>query len=81
MVEGSQIFAVTTNGEVLYTSDGGINWLNKSEGITALLWPHIIRFNNKIYVGGSQVLYESDDQGESWTEISIPVSDTKSFSP
>lgn len=80
MVEGSQIFAVTTNGEVLYTSDGGINWLNKSEGITALLWPHIIRFNNKIYVGGSQVLYESDDQGESWTEISIPVSDTKTIS-
>jgi photosystem II stability/assembly factor-like uncharacterized protein len=64
------------NGNYFYypriykTSDGGLNWTVKQYDYSQW-WLRSISFasNNKIFVAGERVLYESTDAGETWDTV------------
>jgi gliding motility-associated-like protein len=80
MVDGTNIYAGNANGGVYFSSDNGTSWLNKSNGIpNILLINNFITFNSKIYAAGHPntsapfpSLYETSNDGDTWTSIDIP---------
>lgn len=70
-VQGDDIYGGQANGGILYSPDNGATWLDKSEGIADIQFQDIIGFNSKIYVGGSS-LFETSDNGDTWTVVDIP---------
>ncbi len=68
--------AVGDSGEILQTSDGGINWHNVAGSVTAsdLVALDMMDENTAVAVGAGGTIVRSDDGGSSWSLVSSPVS-------
>lgn len=69
--EGGKIYAGNANGGVYYSDDQGKSWVNKSSGLNNSSISVFESYNEKIYAGGNS-LFESSNNGDTWTKIDIP---------
>ena len=70
-VSGTQIFAGDANGGITYSLNDGNNWTSATGVVSSLRFEAFTFFNSKVYAAGN-TLYESSDNGSSWSEIVIP---------
>lgn len=69
--EGGKIYAGYANGGIYYSEDQGKSWVNKSSGLNNSSIAIFESYNGKIYAGGSS-LFETSNNGDTWTKIDIP---------
>lgn len=77
-VNGTNIYAGDSEGGVYFSSNNGESWVYKSNGISDFRVVSFLMFNSKVYAGGatfslspSRVLYETADNGDTWTNINV----------
>lgn len=69
-------FAVGEDGIIIKTTDGGINWLQKTSPTINNLWKINAFDNNNIFICGyNGTLLHSTDIGETWEIVNINVTD------
>ena len=68
-VQGTNIFAGTSNYGVLRSSDYGAHWATVNNGLTNFSILSFVVTNNNIFVGTDNGLFLSTDSGNNWTAV------------
>jgi len=72
-VEGNNIYGgLDRSGELLYSSDKGVTWQIKKSNTTGNQFVNLHVHNSKLYAKRSNKLYETQDHGNTWSEITVP---------
>lgn len=72
------IYTCTSQG-VFRSSDMGVSWIPKSEGITQFLSHGIIATNGRLFLASLSGVFKSIDQGETWISAGMIGIDTRSI--
>jgi photosystem II stability/assembly factor-like uncharacterized protein len=72
------IYTCTSQG-VFRSSDMGVSWIPKSEGLTQSLSHGIIATNGRLFLASLSGVFKSIDQGETWISAGMIGIDTRSI--
>jgi photosystem II stability/assembly factor-like uncharacterized protein len=83
-VNGTNLFAGTTNRGVFVSTDNGTNWTQLNVGLQMGLYFYVnalVVSGSNLFVGTFSDVFRSTDNGASWTDVSagIPIAVIKSF--
>jgi photosystem II stability/assembly factor-like uncharacterized protein len=68
-ISGEDIYVGTLFGGVYYSSDSGLNWLERSKGIANALVSTVVASDNNIWAGTKGIgVYLSTNNGNNWTK-------------
>ncbi len=67
------IYAGVIGGTIYRSTDNGISWELKNNGIDAGIGKKIEIYKNQIYLGTDNGLYKSSDCGENWVRIALSI--------
>jgi len=80
VIDNMNAFVCGNNGEVYWTTNGGINWSLRNSGISNTAKLNSISFNSSlagVVVGDGGVIYTTVNGGSSWT--SVPSTTTRNL--
>ena len=73
LVDGDNIYIANRNTSgISVSNNSGGTWTELAGGIGNAFISALTKYNNKIYAGGNDKLFESSDNGQTWLEINIP---------
>ena len=70
-VDGNNIYGGLAYGGIIYSPDRGVTWQIKKDGITNQ-FVNLHVHNSKLYAKRNNKLYETQDHGDTWVEITVP---------
>lgn len=76
--DGTYIYTCTSQG-VFRSSDNGVNWVQKNNGLTQLLSHGIISTDGKIFLSTLSGVFMSTDNADTWTAAGMAGMDSRSI--
>lgn len=73
---GSNLFAGTSGGLLMYSGDGGTSWEDRNTGLRGMSFWDLQSFNDQIFLINDKGIDTSPDWGQTWTPfVTGPISD------
>ena len=76
--DGTYIYTCTSQG-VFRSSDNGVNWIQKNNGLTQLLSHGVISTDGKIFLSTLSGVFMSTNNADSWTAVGMTGIDARSI--
>ena len=70
--ETDKVFIGDIYGGIYYSPDNGQTWYERSLGIESIQVSDIDMLGTEVFIAGGESIYKTNDDGITWSEISIP---------